>query len=365
MGTFGRVVECLDLRQARQNNYGGVSNGGGGFGFGFGCRTYSFRDGGNGGGRMRGGRGRFQGNATSTVAIKIVRNVRRYYDSALIEADICERVNREQHRRGNDSCARMLDRFSLSSGHYCLVFECLGRSLYDFLKMHDYRPFPMFCVRDFSRQLLEALEFLHGFGLIHTDLKPENILLYNNEETNYRTWDGSTQRVPVTTKVKVIDFGGATYDNEKKSSIINTRQYRAPEVILGWGWSFPSDLWSAGCIVSELYVGELLFATHDNAEHLALMERAVGPFRRDLLDRSTSSLAKECFDSRGWHRIKGALSPRSVDHVRKTLPIEQMVLEHDRPTGLGRLLRSLLTIDPKRRATAKEALMSPFFTQLG
>ena len=102
-------------------------------------------------------------------------------------------------------------------------------------------------------------------------IQPENILLMNNEETTYRSWDGSSQRIPVSTKVKIIDFGGATYNNEKKSSIINTRQYRAPEVILGWGWSYPSDLWSAGSIIAECYVGELLFATHDNAEHLALM----------------------------------------------------------------------------------------------
>jgi serine/threonine protein kinase len=59
----------------------------------------------------------------------------------------------------------------------------------------------------------------------------------------------------------VIDFGGATYDDESKSSIINTRQYRSPEVILGLGWSYPSDIWSAGCIIAELYIGELLFAT--------------------------------------------------------------------------------------------------------
>jgi len=341
MGTFGRVVQCEDLGKKSVPHY------------------HDRQD-------------HSHPNENRTVAIKIVRNVRRYHESALIEADICERVHREQSRQNKDLCARMLDRFSLPSQHYCLVFECLGRSLYDFLKMHDYRAFPMYCVRDFARQLLEAIDFLSGFGLIHTDLKPENILLMNNEETTYRSWDGSSQRVPVSTKVKVIDFGGATYNNEKKSSIVNTRQYRAPEVILGWGWSYPSDLWSAGCIIAELYMGELLFATHDNAEHLALIERAVGPFPKELLDRSLrssnsscSSLARQCFDSRGWHRIRGILSSRSIEHVRKMMPVDQMVLEHDRPTGLGRLLRWMLTIDPKRRATAREALMSPFFTQLG
>lgn len=60
----------------------------------------------------------------------------------------------------------------------------------------------------------------------------------------------------------VIDFGGATYDNDpRKSRVINTRQYRGPEVILELGWSFPSDLWSVGCIIGEIYRGDLFFQT--------------------------------------------------------------------------------------------------------
>lgn len=197
VGTFGRVVECLDLRRSKRDR------------------------------------------REEVVAIKIVRDVKRYYESALIEADIVEDVNR-MGGRGVSHCARMFDTFSFS-GHYCMVFEKLGPSLYDWLKSQKYRPFPISCVRDFAKQLLETVEFLHSFRLIHTDLKPENILLLDHRHVNSQ---GTI--IPASTRIKIIDFGGATYDNEKKSSVVNTRQYRAPEVILGTGWGLPSDLWSVG-----------------------------------------------------------------------------------------------------------------------
>ena len=159
-------------------------------------------------------------------------------------------------------------------------------------------------------------------------------------------------------KSLVIDFGGATYDNEKKSSIVNTRQYRAPEVILDLGWSMPSDLLSAGCIIAELYSGELLFATHDNTEHLALMERLLGPFPRVMLD--WSEMARHIFDSRGRHRWERILAANSVEHVRQMPSLEAFVNKAKKPSGLGELLRSLLEIDPCRRANASMALRSKF-----
>ena len=201
VGTFGRVVECLDLKRARSSR----------------------RD-----------------RQEHVVAIKIVRNVKRYYESALIEAEIVEEINR-RGGRGVSHCALMYDAFSLS-GHYCMVFESLGPSLYDFLKRQKYQPFPVSVIRDFATQLLETLEFLHSkCHIIHTDLKPENLLLLNDREVTYKGYN-----IPECTRIKVIDFGGATYDHEKKSSVVNTRQYRAPEVILNLGWSMPSDMWSLG-----------------------------------------------------------------------------------------------------------------------
>ena len=61
------------------------------------------------------------------------------------------------------------------------------------------------------------------------------------------------------TDIKVIDFGSATFDWEHHSTIVSTRHYRAPEVILELGWSQPCDVWSIGCILFELYLGFTLF----------------------------------------------------------------------------------------------------------
>lgn len=188
LGTFGRVVECLQIPDRNEDR-----------------RHRSSRE------------------PDRHVAIKIVRNVKRYYESAVIEARIISEANR-RGGRGRTHCVLLHDTFRID-GHFCLVFENLGPSLYDFLKRNNYQPFPMVCVQDFTVQLLETLEFLHGIRVIHTDLKIENVLLMNDREIYYRN-----QKVPESTRIKIIDFGGACYDSDKKSSVINTRQYRAPEV---------------------------------------------------------------------------------------------------------------------------------------
>lgn len=77
------------------------------------------------------------------------------------------------------------------------------------------------------------------------------------------------------TEIRLIDFGSATFQDEYHSSVVSTRHYRAPEIILGLGWSFPCDIWSIGCILVEFFTGDALFQTHDNLEHLAMMEAVV------------------------------------------------------------------------------------------
>ena len=182
--------------------------------------------------------------------------------------------------------------------------------------------------------------------------KPENILLLNGRQVSQR----GGYSIPESTRIKVIDFGGATYDNEKKSSIVNTRQYRAPEVILGVGWSMPSDLWSIGCILAELYQGELLFATHDNIEHLALIEQVIGPFPRKMQKRAKNlELVNEAFDSNGAHRMDRVLPEDKLSFVKRIAPLES-IITYDEDAWFLRLLRRILVIDPDERATARECL---------
>lgn len=129
---------------------------------------------------------------------------------------------------------------------------------------------------------------LHDLNLIHTDLKPENILLVNSAYQTFtynRTMPSSShaicrnarqRRVLLDSEIRLIDFGSATFDDEYHSSVVSTRHYRAPEIILNLGWSFPCDIWSIGCILVEFYTGDALFQTHDNLEHLAMMESVCG-----------------------------------------------------------------------------------------
>ena len=116
------------------------------------------------------------------------------------------------------------------------------------------------------RQMLEAVNLLHSMDLIHTDLKPENALFQKDplKESN----DFS---------IKLIDFGNISHISEGNRNLITTRQYRAPEVIMGCcKWGKPSDVWSLGCITLEIYLGNLFFNTHNNFEHLGLIEKMLG-----------------------------------------------------------------------------------------
>ena len=97
----------------------------------------------------------------------------------------------------------------------------------------------------------QALEYVHSLGLVHCDLKPENILIKSYSRC----------------EVKVIDFGSSCFTTDHLSSYVQSRSYRAPEVILGMSYGAKIDLWSLGAIIAELYTGEVRPAPPQDRHH--------------------------------------------------------------------------------------------------
>uniref|UniRef100_A0A0B7AVI4 Protein kinase domain-containing protein n=1 Tax=Arion vulgaris TaxID=1028688 RepID=A0A0B7AVI4_9EUPU len=231
------------------------------------------------------------------LALKIIKNVEKYREAAKLEINVLEKL-RERDPVGKYLCVQMLDWFDYH-GHMCIAFDMLGLSVFDFLKENNYVPYTLEQVRHISYQLCYAVNFLHENQLTHTDLKPENVLFVNSEyDTYFNNKKKREERRIKNTDIKLIDFGSATFDHEHHSTIVSTRHYRAPEVILELGWSQPCDVWSIGCIMFELYTGYTLFQTHDNKEHLAMMDRILGtlPYRMTKKSKKQKYFHRGCLD---------------------------------------------------------------------
>ncbi|KDD71230.1 hypothetical protein H632_c5507p0, partial [Helicosporidium sp. ATCC 50920] len=147
-------------------------------------------------------------------------------------------------------------------------------------------------------RLLEAVRYVHGLGLVHTDLKPENVLLADCAPLQERGGGGGKRLaslLPASNEVTLIDFGSAAWVDGHHSATVSTRHYRSPEVVMGLGWSLPTDIWSVGCILVELLTGDVLFNTHHDLEHLAMMEAALGRIPEDMALRAQGGACADCF----------------------------------------------------------------------
>lgn len=188
--------------------------------------------------------------------------------------------------QGKYLCVSLFDHFNYR-GHICLSFPVLGQSTFDFQKDNDYRPYSFEHVRHMTYQLCWAVKFMHDNRLTHTDLKPENILLVDSSyRVDYSNRKRREYRKLKRSDLRIIDMGSATFDHEHHSAVVSTRHYRAPEVVLELGWNQACDVWSIGCIIYEFYMGITMFQTHDNHEHLAMMERILGPIPPHMIKRT-------------------------------------------------------------------------------
>ncbi|XP_054638695.1 dual specificity protein kinase CLK2-like [Dunckerocampus dactyliophorus] len=310
-GTFGKVVQCLD--------YG------------------------------RGGRG---------IALKIIKNIEKYREAAKLEIHVLEKISKKDPGR-IFHCVQMLDWFNYY-GHICISFELLSLSTFDFQKANNFLPYPLHHVRHMAQQICRAVSFLHDNRLTHTDLKPENILFVNSDYSLvYNADKKCNERRLNDTTVRLVDFGSATFDQEHHSTVISTRHYRAPEVILELGWSHPCDVWSMGCILFEYYEGVTLYQTHDNKEHLAMMEHIQGQIPQRMIQRSR----KQTYFHHG--RLNWNECSKSGRYVKaKCKPLRGYLLSQGREHHqFFDLLEKMLEYEPSKRISLSSALSHPFFMQ--
>uniref|UniRef100_A0A8C1JXS5 Homeodomain interacting protein kinase 2 n=1 Tax=Cyprinus carpio TaxID=7962 RepID=A0A8C1JXS5_CYPCA len=256
------------------------------------------------------------------VAIKILKNHPSYARQGQIEVSILARLSTESADDYN--FVRAYECFQ-HKNHTCLVFEMLEQNLYDFLKQNKFSPLPLKYIRPILQQVATALMKLKSLGLIHADLKPENIMLVDPARQPYR--------------VKVIDFGSASHVSKAVcSTYLQSRYYRAPEIILGLPFCEAIDMWSLGCVIAELFLGWPLYPGASEYDQVRLSV--------SLFHFSLSSSLFCCMQVNMTTDLEGS---------------DMLAEKADRREFID-LLTKMLTIDADKRITPIETLNHPFVT---
>lgn len=266
----------------------------------------------------------------TNVAVKIVVNTDQMHEQGQIEAKILARLNKSNTR----NVVRAYDFFIFRS-HICITYEVLGKNLYELSQANNFRALNVHIVKGYARQILEALENCQTLGIVHCDIKPENILIQADNRN----------------QVKLIDFGSGCFENHQKYEYIQSRFYRAPEVILGISYGPPMDIWSFALVIVEMLLGRPLFPGDDELEELTMIAEVLGNPPSELV--KLGKRKREFFDSTGKLKARRG-KPRRAG----SMPIQSALKSND-PFYCD-FISKCLTWDQKVRLTATQALQHPW-----
>lgn len=311
-----------------------------------------------------------------------------------------------------------------SERHFCFVLELLGPDIYTVL--NEIEMIKLSKTKEIIRQLLKAIEYVTKEGYIHTDLKPENIMITQrdkkiqnicdyfrktftpkstilklkttfpedfekrslNSQRKYRKtlkqrankqftesireslldyiFSGDYDEeldytLPEDVQIKLVDFG-LCVKKDSNTEEVQTRNYRAPEVILLNPLNEKIDIWSVGCLVYDLLTGETMFEPEhtgedfkSDREHLALMYSILGKMPLDLaLD---SELSDDFFDSRG--RVKGH---KKIDYKDLTKILgKKTELSEEECKSTAEFIKYCCAYYPKQRPNVSQLLEHSWF----
>ncbi|KAJ0081876.1 hypothetical protein Patl1_10478 [Pistacia atlantica] len=238
-----------------------------------------------------------------------------------------------------------------------LVMEYVPESMFKILKHYSSsnQRMPLIYVKLYMYQIFRGLAYIHTVpGVCHRDLKPQNLLVD-----------------PLTHQVKICDFGSAKQlmlapsvvkmkylivhvqaqfwkivNGEANISYICSRFYRAPELIFGaTEYTTSIDIWSAGCVLAELLLGQPLFPGENAVGQLVEIIKVLGtPTREEIrcMNPNYTDFRFPQIKAHPWHKVfHKRMPPEAID-----------------------LASRLLQYSPSLRCTALEACAHPFFDEL-
>eukprot|EP00316_Scyphosphaera_apsteinii_P020151 CAMPEP_0119315070 /NCGR_PEP_ID=MMETSP1333-20130426/34355_1 /TAXON_ID=418940 /ORGANISM="Scyphosphaera apsteinii, Strain RCC1455" /LENGTH=639 /DNA_ID=CAMNT_0007320299 /DNA_START=127 /DNA_END=2047 /DNA_ORIENTATION=- len=289
------------------------------------------------------------------VCVKISKNTKDIFDQNLWEVKLLKLLANKMTRDESERLPELLNVFYFRETLF-IVYELLRDNLYHIYKYIEECKLPKYFtverLKHVAYQCLCTLACLHKHDVIHCDLKPENILISSLTSC----------------QIKVIDYGNAYLHHDQRCSYVQSRAYRAPEVVLGLPYSPKVDLWSLGCILMELFTGKLLFDNRSVQALLCSHIAVLGPFPKNLLREGC--LTDHYFpDHSESAQLKLGLVGKHDGRICRLKPkrtsIASILASHAcDDVQLVNFITQLMNPDPKERPSAADALNHPWLANL-
>ncbi|KAG7193208.1 uncharacterized protein KQ657_000969 [Scheffersomyces spartinae] len=259
------------------------------------------------------------------VAIKIIKNAINWSAQSINEINMLKALQQKE-----DELLLLIlkyfDHFHFRN-HLCIVTELMLINLYTLLELTEFRGLSLNLVKQFSREILKGLEYIHQQNIIHCDIKPENIMIKLNKEATVL-------------ELKIIDFGSSCFQDEIMFTYIQSRFYRAPEIILGANYDRKIDIWSLGCVVAELFTAKPILPGQSELEQAGLILEYFGP----PLPSTILQMRSKLLHLLKAQRLKSKNGGKMLDGISNSFKTSSMLMppSHTEKSDSQALKRTLL-----------------------
>ncbi|KAI8081485.1 kinase-like domain-containing protein [Halteromyces radiatus] len=223
-----------------------------------------------------------------------------------------------------------LQEILVSKGSVYMVLEYMDHDLSGILGHPEFRFEPAH-TKSLTKQILQGLAYLHQMGILHRDMKGSNLLVNNKGE------------------LKIADFGLARIFQKNRAGDYTNRVitlwYRPPELLLGaTSYDTSVDIWGVGCIMMEFFIGKPIFNGTDEISQLDTIYQVMGTPTKDIWPS---------IEELPWYELV-----RPKEHYENVF---RDTYKNTLTPGALILAEALLSMDPKNRPTAAEALEFDYF----